>query len=57
VPEFQPMVIPEHSPLNAEAMVKINQESTIDEIVGTADGFDIEQDIEVAEDEIEETEE
>jgi tetratricopeptide (TPR) repeat protein len=57
VPEFQPMVIPEHSPLNAEAMVKINQESTIDEIVGTADGSDIEQDIEFAEDEIEETEE
>ena len=51
------MVIPKHSPLNAEAMVKINQESTIDEIVGTADGSDIEQDIEVAEDEIEETEE
>lgn len=53
VPDFQPMVIPDRSPLNAESMVKINRESTIDEIVGTADDT---EDTVIADEEVEETE-
>ncbi len=54
VPEFQPMDVPELSPLSAGTMVEINRDATIDEIVGTADGT---AEADLADEEIEETEE
>lgn len=54
VPAFQPMAASEFSPLSAGRVVKINQESTIDEIVGGATDSEPERATEEETEEIEE---